>query len=231
MKDQPTPQHPPHLDALDQGLDALLINGCLTLSELDGFIVGLAICPDLIAPSEWLSVVFGDGDDDDVSIFESKQQDGALTGLVLQHYQWVVAALADPEQAYQPLIDVLEDDGEALWELWIGGFEAAVMLRPDVWRGLMEGDDEEARAAVSLLITLVGVNSGDCDLSKEELDQLIEAAPDLIPEAVRSLGSRDLSAIQPAPPNEPVRVSKIGRNDPCSCGSGKKYKRCCGANV
>lgn len=25
-----------------------------------------------------------------------------------------------------------------------------------------------------------------------------------------------------------VRVEKIGRNDPCSCGSGKKYKKCCG---
>lgn len=23
-------------------------------------------------------------------------------------------------------------------------------------------------------------------------------------------------------------VKKIGRNDPCPCGSGKKYKRCCG---
>ena len=27
---------------------------------------------------------------------------------------------------------------------------------------------------------------------------------------------------------EPVRVKKIGRNDPCPCGSGKKYKKCCG---
>lgn len=24
---------------------------------------------------------------------------------------------------------------------------------------------------------------------------------------------------------------KIGRNDPCPCGSGKKYKKCCGANI
>lgn len=24
---------------------------------------------------------------------------------------------------------------------------------------------------------------------------------------------------------------KIGRNDPCPCGSGKKYKKCCGKNV
>lgn len=28
-----------------------------------------------------------------------------------------------------------------------------------------------------------------------------------------------------------VEVGDIGRNDPCPCGSGKKYKRCCGANV
>ncbi len=32
---------------------------------------------------------------------------------------------------------------------------------------------------------------------------------------------------------EPVRREgpKIGRNDPCPCGSGKKYKKCCGANA
>ena len=28
--------------------------------------------------------------------------------------------------------------------------------------------------------------------------------------------------------SEPKRVQKIGRNDPCPCGSGKKYKQCCG---
>jgi hypothetical protein len=30
-------------------------------------------------------------------------------------------------------------------------------------------------------------------------------------------------------PPEPRRVMKVGRNDPCPCGSGKKYKKCCGA--
>lgn len=28
-----------------------------------------------------------------------------------------------------------------------------------------------------------------------------------------------------------VKGQKIGRNDPCPCGSGKKYKKCCGANL
>lgn len=30
-------------------------------------------------------------------------------------------------------------------------------------------------------------------------------------------------------PNTPVKVEKVGRNDPCPCGSRKKYKKCCGA--
>jgi SWIM/SEC-C metal-binding protein len=30
------------------------------------------------------------------------------------------------------------------------------------------------------------------------------------------------------PPKTIVAETKIGRNDPCSCGSGKKYKKCCG---
>jgi SWIM/SEC-C metal-binding protein len=29
-------------------------------------------------------------------------------------------------------------------------------------------------------------------------------------------------------PPKPVQSAKIGRNDPCPCGSGKKYKKCCG---
>ncbi len=31
-------------------------------------------------------------------------------------------------------------------------------------------------------------------------------------------------------PQQVVKSEKIGRNDPCPCGSGKKYKKCCGAN-
>ena len=30
-------------------------------------------------------------------------------------------------------------------------------------------------------------------------------------------------------PQEPAKSDKVGRNDPCPCGSGKKYKKCCGA--
>ena len=33
------------------------------------------------------------------------------------------------------------------------------------------------------------------------------------------------------PKKQPRKVTKIGRNDPCPCGSGKKYKNCCGRNA
>jgi len=33
---------------------------------------------------------------------------------------------------------------------------------------------------------------------------------------------------QPLPSMEPASSTKVGRNAPCPCGSGKKYKRCCG---
>jgi uncharacterized protein len=41
----------------------------------------------------------------------------------------------------------------------------------------------------------------------------------------RQNGQPDVSTRGPEPRHANV---KIGRNDPCSCGSGKKYKRCCG---
>jgi uncharacterized protein YecA (UPF0149 family) len=33
------------------------------------------------------------------------------------------------------------------------------------------------------------------------------------------------------PAQKPVVVNKVGRNDPCPCGSGKKHKKCCAAKA
>ena len=39
------------------------------------------------------------------------------------------------------------------------------------------------------------------------------------------------AASESSGPRKPIinKGPKVGRNDPCSCGSGKKYKNCCGA--
>ena len=46
------------------------------------------------------------------------------------------------------------------------------------------------------------------------------------PRAVRFSGPSMEGSVQPARKGE-----KVGRNDPCPCGSGKKYKKCCGVNA
>ena len=54
-------------------------------------------------------------------------------------------------------------------------------------------------------------------------------------EAPQIDGDQSHTAPEPAPSNEPPltlpiqrEVPKVGRNDPCPCGSGRKYKQCCG---
>ena len=41
------------------------------------------------------------------------------------------------------------------------------------------------------------------------------------------------AALAAAKKPEPIKrdLPKVGRNDPCPCGSGKKYKKCCGQNA
>jgi uncharacterized protein len=54
-------------------------------------------------------------------------------------------------------------------------------------------------------------------------------APAIIPELVETLNAWRLSRYK-GRPSGPARAAKIGRNDPCPCGSGRKYKKCCGAS-
>ena len=47
-------------------------------------------------------------------------------------------------------------------------------------------------------------------------------------EGFMKFGSGEKRVVRTA---QPIRVEqKVGRNDPCPCGSGKKYKKCCGAS-
>src|SRR3989441_7722863 len=53
------------------------------------------------------------------------------------------------------------------------------------------------------------------------------ASRDAARQARRKHGLRPWVLPHPAGPRRTRRMSDIGRNDPCPCGSGKKYKRCC----
>ena len=55
-------------------------------------------------------------------------------------------------------------------------------------------------------------------------------AMDAMPESDEADGGQEPSARRPK--QKPIKVDKkVGRNDLCPCGSGKKYKKCHGAGV
>ena len=57
--------------------------------------------------------------------------------------------------------------------------------------------------------------------------RLREAAPNVIGE--KEKGASPSGGTPPAKQQPVTKGKKIGRNDPCPCGSGRKYKKCCGA--
>ena len=143
--------------------------------------------------------------------------------------------LIERPDRYGPLFAVDTRHNETLWEIWVAGFEKAVKLRPAAWQKLLTADHETAQAMFGLL-TLADVDRRDSRFTPEQLDALTAAAPHQIGPWVVTLNEWRLAKWVPTQDFQTSRssfstpASKLGRNDPCPCGSGKKYKKCCGLN-
>jgi uncharacterized protein len=228
-----TPGHPTlpgisrRLKALEEQLLALN-DDAMILSELDGFIAGLIVCPELITPHEWLPRVWGDAEDGEGPVFESKAQLDSIFSRIMAHFNDVADTLHRRPGRYQPIFDIDKQHDEILWETWAHGFMIAVNLRPDAWSELLQADDDYSSALI-LLMTMGAIADAESPLSGEEVETITSRAPDVIPELVERLNAWRLGRYKDAPSGS-ARTGKIGRNDACPCGSGKKYKKCCGVN-
>jgi uncharacterized protein len=87
------------------------------------------------------------------------------------------------------------------------------------------------------MLVLTDIVRGEIDeIPQEDIDKLSAAAPGLIPDWVvilhewRLANYRRPSVVERAASAPSEAHGKVGRNEPCPCGSGKKYKRCCGLN-
>jgi uncharacterized protein len=218
------------LKQLDQELLALGDDSML-LEELDGFVAGLLACPELIMPGDWLPVVCNEDNAGQAPVFENLDHTNRVLGLVMEHYNNVARTLTERPDRYSPLFSVDTRNGDILWELWIEGFEKAVALRPAAWKKLLDADVATA-AAMSGMLLLTDIARGEKEV--EHGDTLLAAAPDKIADWVIILNEWRLANCQPVQDSDPrvvtVPSKKVGRNEPCPCGSGKKYKKCCGLN-
>ena len=229
----------PDLDRLHDLLSAIPAErDGMTIAELDGYVAALIVCPDTIPPSEWLPRVWG-GEHEFGDVDEAE----ATIAAVMGHYNRIARELAEHPEDYAPVLEIDPNGGETLWEPWIDGFERAMRLRPDAWEEIALSDDEEASASISMIVALNDFYYGRSELTEEPQDELDRLAPGMIPEFVRNLnawtksrqiGKRGRGGAgfhTPSVHDDPPAFGrKVGRNEPCPCGSGRKYKRCCGAN-
>ncbi|MAC59469.1 MAG: YecA family protein [Novosphingobium sp.] len=206
---------------LDQGEDWML------LTQLDGYLAGILVSPDLVPPGVWLKHIWAGDDGAGLPHFEKMEEFQHIIDLIMRHYNDVLASLAQPG-CYEPLFDIDTRNDDILWELWIEGFVQAMGLAPDGWERIAVSGNAGCKAALKGMAKLHAIANGEAQLSHGKVEQWTREAPDLIPIWVETLHAWRLEN-DPSRP-WPPRQGKVGRNDPCPCGSGKKYKRCCGLN-
>lgn len=205
---------------------------------LDGYLCGVLVQPVKLTPEQWLPPIFGTQDALAPGDEWPADKHQRLLDLIQRRHDELFKGIVE-DGWFDPLVPLPEDDdgkplqGQAALEglgYWVAGFEwalanfthledAALPGVPDlldsVWRHLPEQD--EAQQAMTKAL--------DEEHPLKSLDAAIEA---LVFDVI------DLAEIGIAERHKVVTIvrdqPKVGRNDPCPCGSGKKYKACHGAN-
>jgi uncharacterized protein len=220
-------------------LDAFLLSDAtsdetMTLDMLDGYLTAIAIGPTTLVPSQWLPGIWGPGDEH-APEFETMAQAQRILELIMRHLNGIVGTLEHDPNAFEPFFDIRigpDDAREYLdGEMWAYGFMKGFALCRQDWQPLF--DDVQGREALRPLRLLgaADVTPDDEQLVRtpQQREELSKAIPASIAAIYRfwlphreAVHQREIGATTKR--SEP----KIGRNDPCPCGSGKKFKKCCG---
>lgn len=221
------------LDELADFLDSDLVpDETMDLSMLDGYLTAIAIGPVMVLPSQWLPGIWGAVDE---PTFDSLEHVQRILNLITRYYNQIHRVFDNAPERFLPFLYEYEEAGERVLsaEEWCIGFGQAVQLRADAWQPLI-ADKEFSR----LLAPIVAFSSEEAWNEFSEGRDPAEARETLIallPPAVQAiyfywLPRREKTA--PGVVTENIHLggsSKARRNALCPCGSGKKFKKCCGA--
>jgi len=182
MEENIIPSGPIELDALDDYLMSdHAPDDCMGLSDLDGFLTGIVVGPELILPSEWLPVIWGGVEPE----FANEDEMRTVLGTIMGRYDEIVACFnIDPEK-FEPIFWEGQE-GNVIASDWAAGFLDAVALRPKAWEPLMK--DHRAGIMMMPLLLLVGdaeLNAGLDDVVDD--DKFLEEVPDIIPACVAAI--------------------------------------------
>lgn len=222
------------LDELDALLElrAVPFKG-MSLEMLDGFLSALVVGSELVMPSEWTPLVWGGRPPRWESLEEAEHVHRLLMGLWNDIARRVAIEpermrdrdtplIALPEHAAEPT--AADDNGIE----WARGFLDGVELRSDAWEACCATEpwiDE-------LLICIEAIMEGawptpEAQLPAEPLST--RERLDLIAGIPRMLHDLNMHRLNQFTSRTPIRREAApGRNDPCPCGSERKFKKCCG---
>lgn len=216
-------------DRLDALLDLSEDDHAMNLEEMDGFFAALICGPELVPPSEYLNEIWG-GDE---GPFESTGELEEFLNLAMRRWNDVARLLADPNKVFEPQLLVEEGEEFPRGNRWALGFMRGIEMRRESWNEIFRDDDRFAM----LLPVMALVHEDDPDPEmrtwktppdrelRERLVVGLAVAAQRLYDYFRLPRTRDARR---KATGERKAGPKIGRNDPCYCGSGKKYKRCCG---
>lgn len=191
-------------------------------SELDGFFAALACAPETIMPSTWMPAIWGD--DRTSPDWEDESDFSQFSQAILLQYNLVMMEFQI--QDYEPLfLESIAPGADLLIvDDWCEGFLRGLGL----WREMSPQDMKQLEHII-YPIHFFGTDAGTEALQtmdKSEIQTLQHSIQPGLVELYRHFSGQSGIAGTPF-----VRtVPKVGRNDPCPCGSGKKYKQCCGLN-
>ncbi len=187
-------------------------------SELDGFFTSLGCAPSMIAMADWLPAVWGG------EAYQPHWSDELERNTFSANLQ----------VAYNRVLRSLNDDTFAA--LYLEREEAGerVVVADDWCRGFLRGVNmwpAQPRADALFLerslrpMRLFSTQAGGQTLAAMSAAE-VAAEQRQVEDNVRALYQRSLAPREPG--RSPVVASpRPGRNDPCICGSGRKFKRCC----
>lgn len=218
----------------------------LCLEELHGLLFGLAITPEPIMPSEWFPEIFGPKG----PIFESDQDAQACIQSLMNAYNRINSESSKGSLRFPFEYDKMTDDEFDLVEGWAYGLFLALTLRPEIW-GITEEyenvNEEESSPELMEVIDaceiitaialpekrneIIGTLPGHPPKSDEEIEEIIYKMLPVCVQIIQAFGEKKRQA-RPGKHygSDTPYSTKTGRNELCPCGSGRKYKKCCGAN-
>jgi uncharacterized protein len=187
----------------------------MNLEVLDGFFCALVVGPEAVMPDEYLPYVWGAIQPAAGPIYDSPAQERFVLDLLARYRTTIERRIADGV-GHDPFLFGGPDDVDIARD-WAAGFLLGTALRDAAWEKMMRR--RKTGMLVASIYALCPDTPGEAitpEMRRDIVDELPDILLDIADEARRAA-------------RLPRQSTKIGRNQPCPCGSGRKYKKCCGA--